>query len=99
MTRHQHPPSEEGREAAFDEMMYRAMQDPNFRDVLHCLYNEQPEGAEFETLKDMLFLHEDFDTVTLRQLVTEHILRVRAGIYRLSDEARAFLAAHPDLLQ
>ena len=75
-----------------------AAQDVRTREILTFLYRDHPQGASFEGLKEMLFLHEDFKEDQLQQLTNDTILVVTGGRYKLSPSARQVLDRDPVIL-
>ena len=47
---------------------------PRTREIITFLYRDHPQGASFEGLKEMLFLHDAFEGSQLTQLVEHDIL-------------------------
>ena len=68
------------------------------REVLTFLYRDHPQGASFEGLKEMLFLHEDFEESRLQRLVYEKVLMFDGTRYQISADARQVLDRDPTIL-
>lgn len=60
-------------------------------EVITFLYRDHPQGASFEGLKEMLFLHDAFEESQLTQLVEHDIVTFDGTRYTLSAEARQML--------
>ena len=75
-----------------------AAKDVRTREVLTCLYRDNPQGASFEGLKEMLFLHDDFKEESLEQLADGKVLMVSGGRYKLTSGARQVLDRDPVIL-
>jgi hypothetical protein len=72
--------------------------DVQTREVLTFLYRDHPQGASFEGLKEMLFLHEAFEEARLQQLVTDRVLAFDGKRYRVAADARTVLDRDPTIL-
>lgn len=68
------------------------------REILTFLYRDHPQGASFEGLKEMLFLHEAFEEAGLTRLVEERVLVFDGTRYKVSAEARQVLDRDPTIL-
>ena len=68
------------------------------REILTFLYRDHPQGASFEGLKEMLFLHEDFQEALLQQLMQEKVLIFDGTRYKVSADARQVLDRDPTIL-
>ena len=68
------------------------------REILTFLYRDHPPGAPFDGLKEMLFLHEDFQEERLTDLVTKGILAFDGKRYKLAADARVILDRDPVIL-
>ena len=68
------------------------------REVLTFLYRDHPQGASFEGLKEMLFLHEDFEESRLQRLVNEKVLMFDGTRYKICADARQILDRDPTIL-
>lgn len=75
-----------------------AAQDVRIREVLTVLYRDHPQGASFDGVKDMLFLHDDFDEAQLKQLVDERVLMFDGTRYKITADARQVLDRDPVIL-
>ena len=75
-----------------------AAQDVQTREILTFLYRDHPQGASFEGLKEMLFLHESFEEAGLQQLVTDKILAFDGTRYKIAADARQVLDRDPVIL-
>ena len=73
-------------------------QDVQMREVLTFLYRDHPQGASFEGLKEMLFLHEAFEEARLQALVGAQILSFDGTRYKISGSARQLLDRDPVIL-
>ena len=73
-------------------------QDVQMREILTFLYRDHPQGASFEGLKEMLFLHEDFEEPRLTKLVEEKILTFDGQRYKVAADARQVLDRDPTIL-
>ena len=83
---------------AIRQRLAAAAQDIRVREILTFLYRDHPQGASFEGLKEMLFLHEDFAESRLTQLVGETVLVFDGTRYKISPEARQVLDRDPVIL-
>ncbi len=61
------------------------------REILTFLYRDHPQGASFEGLKEMLFIHDNFEESRLTQLVEEKVLIFDGNRYKIAAEARQVL--------
>ena len=84
--------------AAIRQKLSQAAQDVQIREILTVVYRDQPQGASLETLKEMLFLHEQFDESPLTQLVSDRVLAFDGNRYKVSTEARQVLDRDPTIL-
>ena len=73
-------------------------QDIQTREVLTFLYRDHPQGASFEALKEMLFLHDAFEESRLQQLVAEKLLAFDGRRYTIGADARQVLDRDPTIL-
>ena len=78
--------------------LVEATQDVQMREILTFLYRDHPQGASFEGLKEMLFIHEDFEETRLRQLVEEKVLAFDGKRYKITADARQVLDRDPVIL-
>ncbi len=76
---------------ALRQRLVEAAQDVQMREVLTFLYRDHPQGTSFEALKEMLFLHENFEEARLQQLVTDKALAYNDKRYTIAGEARQVL--------
>ena len=83
---------------ALRQQLAIAAQDVRTREILTFFYRDHPQGASFEGLKEMLYLHEDFKEDSLRQLTQDKILIVTGDRYKLSSDARQILDRDPVIL-
>lgn len=72
--------------------------DVQMREVLTFLYRDHPQGAAFEGLKEMLFLHETFGETRLQGLVDQKLLAFDGKRYTIAAEARQVLDRDPTIL-
>ena len=72
--------------------------DVQTREVMTFLYRDHPQGASFEGLKEMLFLHEAFEEAALRQMVEQNILAFDGKRYKIAADARLVLDRDPTIL-
>ena len=75
-----------------------AAKDVRLREILTFLYRDHPQGASFEGLKEMLFLHEDFKEEQLQSLVQAQALSFSGSRYKISHQARQILDRDPVIL-
>ena len=75
-----------------------AAKDVQMREVLTFLYRDHPQGASFEGLKEMLFLHETFEESRLQALVADRALVFDGTRYKISADARQLLDRDPVIL-
>ena len=68
------------------------------REILTFLYRDHPQGASFEGLKEMLFLHEDFTEDRLQELAADGLLVANDGRYKISPSVRQVLDRDPVIL-
>ena len=83
---------------AIRQQLAEAAQDVQTREVLTFLYRDHPQGAPFEGLKEMLFLHENFEEGRLQQLVAGKILAFDGTRYKIAADARQVLDRDPVIL-
>ena len=84
--------------AAIRQHLLAAAQDVRVREILTFLYRDHPQGASFEGLKEMLFLHEDFPDTRLQPLVEQKILMFHGTRYQIAADARQVLDRDPTIL-
>ena len=77
--------------AAIRQRLVEVTKDIQTREIITFLYRDHPQGAPFEGLKEMLFLHESFEEARLQQLVTEKILAFDGKRYKIAADARQVL--------
>ena len=75
-----------------------AAQDIRLRELLTFLYRDHPQGASFEGLTEMLFLHEDFQDTRLQPLIEQKLLIFDGSRYKIAAEARQLLDRDPLIL-
>ncbi len=75
-----------------------AAQDIQVREILTFIYRDQPQGASFESLKETLFLQDQFEETRLSDLVSGRVLIFDGSRYRVSPEARQVLDRDPVIL-
>jgi hypothetical protein len=85
-------------DAALRQRLADACQQVQIREILTFLYRDHPQGASFEGLKEMLFLHEDVKEEAMQQLVEGRILMFDGKRYKISAEARVILDRDPVIL-
>ena len=84
--------------AQIRQRLVEAAQDVQTREILTFLYRDHPQGAAFEGLKEMLFLHENFEEARLQQLVAEKILAFDGTRYTIAADVRQVLERDPVIL-
>ena len=62
--------------------------DVQIREILTLFYRDQPQGASFERVKEVLFLHDAFEESQLQQLMAQQILSFDGKRYKLTADAR-----------
>jgi hypothetical protein len=80
------------------QRLAQAAGDIQTREILTFLYRDHPQGASFEGLKEMLFLHEAFTEDGLQALVQGKMLAFDGRRYKVSAEARVVLDRDPTIL-
>ena len=75
-----------------------AASDVQTREIITFFFRDQPSGASFEGLKEMLFLHDAFEESQLTQLVEQRILIFDGKRYKLSPDARQVLERDATIL-
>jgi hypothetical protein len=85
-------------DAALRQRLAAAAEDVQMREVLTFLYRDHPQGAAFEALKEMLFLHETFEEAALRALVADRVLAFDGTRYKIAADARQVLDRDPVIL-
>ena len=72
--------------------------DVQTREILTLLYRDHPQGASFEGVKEILFLHDAFEESQLETLVSQQMLVFDGERYKLAAEARQVLDRDPTIL-
>ncbi len=80
------------------QRLVTAAKDVRTREVLTCLYRDHPQGASFEGLKEMLYLHDDYKEESLQGLADGQVLMLSHGRYKLTSHARQVLDRDPVIL-
>ncbi len=80
------------------QQLAEAAQDVQVREILTFLYRDHPQGAAFEGLKEMLFIHDDFPEDRLQTLVASRLLSHDGTRYRIAADARQILDRDPTIL-
>ena len=83
---------------ALRQRLVDAAKDVQVREILTFLYRDHSQGASFEGLKEMLFIHEDFQEGRLTQLVNDKALAFDGSRYKISVDARQVLDRDPVIL-
>ena len=83
---------------AIRQRLVAAASNVQLREILTYLYRDHPQGASFEGLKEMLFLHEDFQEPPLQQLAQEKVLTFDGTRYKVSADTRQVLDRDPTIL-
>ena len=83
---------------AIRQRLVAAASSVQLREILTFLYRDHPQGASFEGVKEMLFLHEDVQETPLQQLVQEKVLTFDGTRYKVSADARQDLDRDPTIL-
>lgn len=68
-----------------------AAKDIQTREIITFLYHDHPQGASFEGLKEMLFLHEAFEEARLQELVQDKMFAFDGKRYKIAADARQVL--------
>ena len=84
--------------ALMRQRLVDAAQDVQMREILTFLYRDHPQGASFEGLKEMLFLHEAFEEERLQRLVGDKALAFDGKRYKIAADARQVLDRDPTIL-
>ena len=84
--------------SAIRQRLVEAAKDIQMREILTFIYRDHPQGASFEGLKDMLFIHDNFDESRLKQLVEEKVLSFDGQRYKIAAGARQVLDSDPVIL-
>jgi len=77
--------------AAIRQQLVDATRDIQICEIVTFLYRDHPQGASFEGVKEMLFLHDVFEEASLTQLVDQKILVFDGKRYKVSADARQIL--------
>lgn len=85
-------------DVALRQRLVDVTQDVQVREILTFLYRDHPQGSSFEGLKEMLFIHEDFQEARLQQLVEGKLLTFDGTRYKISVDARPILDRDPTIL-
>ncbi|MBI2496281.1 MAG: hypothetical protein HYY59_03905 [Candidatus Omnitrophica bacterium] len=73
------------------QRLLAAAQDVQLKEIITFLYRDHPQGASFEAVKEMLFLHDAFEESRLTRLVEEGIFVFDGKRYKVSADARQVL--------
>lgn len=84
--------------AAIRQILVEAARDVQIREIITFLYRDHPQGASFEGLKEMLFLHDIFEESQLTQLADKTILVFDGKRYKVTADARQVLDRDPTIL-
>lgn len=80
------------------QKLAQAAQDTQTREILTFLYRDHPQGSSLEGLKEMLFLHDNFEESILTLLAEHNVLMFDGKRYRIAAEARQILDRDPTIL-
>ena len=80
------------------QQLVEAAGDVQMREVLTFLYRDHPQGASFEGLKEMLFVHDAFEEARLTDLVANRLLAFDGKRYKMAADARQVLDRDPTIL-
>ena len=83
---------------AIRQTLVEATRDVQIREIVTFLYRDHPQGASFEGIKEMLFLHDVFEESQLTQLVEQKILTFDGKRYKVTADARQVLDRDPTIL-
>ena len=83
---------------AIRQRLVEATKDVQTREIITLLYRDHPQGAAFEGVKEMLFLHDAFEESQLTRLVEQKILAFDGKKYTVSADARQILDRDPTIL-
>lgn len=83
---------------AIRQRLVEITQDIQTREIITFLYRDHPQGAAFDGLKEMLFIHESFEEARLQQLVQEKLLAFDGKRYKIAADARQVLDRDPTIL-
>ena len=84
--------------AALRQRLVEVAADIQMREVLTFLYRDHPQGAAFEALKEMLFLHDNFEESRVQPLVGDKILAFDGKRYTIAADTRQILDRDPVIL-
>ena len=73
------------------QRLQAAAQDTQTREIVTFLYRDHPQGASFEGLKEILFLHDAFQESQLTRLLEDGICIFDGKRYKVSADARQIL--------
>jgi hypothetical protein len=80
------------------QRLAQAAQDVQVREILTFLYRDHPQGTSLEGLKEMLFLHDNFDDGLLQELVVGRALQFDGTRYKVTADVRQILDRDPTIL-
>ena len=80
------------------QRLVNAAQSTQTREILTFLYRDHPQGASFEGLKEMLFLHDAFQEAAMTELIAAKLLTFDGSRYKLAAPARQVLDRDPTIL-
>ena len=83
---------------ALRQRLVEAARNVQVREILTFLYRDQPQGTSLDGLKEMLFLHDDFDGTVLQALVDDKALMFDGKRYKVTADARQILDRDPIIL-
>ena len=78
-------------DAVMRQRLLEEAKDVQRREIITFLYRDHPQGASFESLKEMLFLHDAFEESQLTRLVEQKIFAFDGKRYKVSADARQVL--------
>ncbi|MBI3996625.1 MAG: hypothetical protein HY352_03095 [Candidatus Omnitrophica bacterium] len=84
--------------AAIRQTLVEAARDVQIREIMTFLYRDHPQGASFEGVKEMLFLHDVFEESQLTRLVDQKILIFDGKRYKVTADVRQVLDRDPTIL-
>jgi len=84
--------------AAIRQRLSEFSKNAQLKEVITFLYRDHPQGASLENLKEMLYLHDDFNEQKLSPLVETEILLFSGDRYKVSPDARRILDRDPVIL-
>ena len=68
------------------------------REIITFFFRDHPQGASFEGLKEMLFLHDAFEEAQLTELVEQGILTFDGKRYKVAPASRQILERDATIL-